>query len=289
MSTGWRVGHSTCDASPVSIGAPASAVKSRPQPVWIDDHRPLPPTRLALGPDSDAPGLLAVGGTVHPARLAEAYRHGIFPWYGEGQLPLWWSPDPRMVLKVADFHLPQSLRKTLRRFVRTPGCEIRVDHDVAAVIGACASAPRDGQHGTWILPEMQRAYLAWHRLGAVHSVETWIDGQLAGGLYGVALGRMFYGESMFAHRTDASKIALCALVALCRQHHIDWIDCQQQTHHLSRFHARPVPREAFEAHLTRAVALPPVPLWTYDPAWWAHVLEDGAPPVRPADTDGQPQ
>ena len=188
---------------------------------WIDDPgTPLPPASQALGPDTEAPGLVAAGGDVTPARLEEAYRLGIFPWYSAGQPVLWWSLDPRMVLPVAEFRLTQSLKKTLRRFVRTPGCDIRIDSAFEAVIAACAGTPRAGQDGTWIVPEMQAAYTAWHRAGRAHSVETWIDGELVGGLYGVGIGRMFYGESMFAHRTDASKIALCALVCFARSHGI---------------------------------------------------------------------
>lgn len=244
---------------------------------WIDDHTPLPPTSAALGPDSDAPGLLAAGGHVTPARLEEAYRRGVFPWYSERQPVLWWTPDPRMVLQVANFHLPTSLRKTVRRFARTPGCEIRIDHAFSRVIEACANTPRDGQHGTWIVPEMQRAYAAWHRAGRVHSFETWVDGELAGGLYGVGLGRMFFGESMFAHRSDASKIALCALVCFCRAHGIAWVDCQQNTEHMARFGAAEVPRPAFEAHVSRACGEPDIADWTYDAAHWAW-LDAGPPP-----------
>ncbi len=244
---------------------------------WIDDDTPLPPTSGALGPGSDAPGLVAAGGRVTPRRLEEAYRHGIFPWYGPGQPVLWWSPDPRMVLPVAEFRLSHSLRKTLKKFVRTPGCEVRIDHAFRAVIEACAGTPRDGQDGTWIVPAMVEAYTQWHRLGRVHSVETWVDGQLVGGLYGIGIGRMFFGESMFAHRTDASKIALCALIAFCREHGIALIDCQQNTRHLASLGAREVSRAAFEAHLARASGAADIADWTYDSALWRHVLD--APPV----------
>jgi leucyl/phenylalanyl-tRNA--protein transferase len=247
---------------------------------WIEPHEPLPPTSLALGPDSDAPGLLAAGAPVTVARLEEAYRRGIFPWYSGGQPPLWWSPDPRMVLPVAEFRLSHSLRKTLRRFLRTPGCEVRFDHDFPAVIRACAQTPRDGQNGTWIVPAIQAAYVAWHRAGRVHSVETWVDGTLVGGLYGIRLGRMFFGESMFAHRTDASKIALCALVAHCRARGIDWIDCQQNTGHLASFGAREVAREAFERHLALRVEAESAEDWSYDPDDWRHLGLD-----RPAAGD----
>lgn len=249
--------------------------------IWIDDDAPLPPTGLALGADSDAPGLLAVGGSLNAQRLEEAYRHGIFPWFSEGQPVLWWSPDPRMVLRTAEFRMPRSLVKTLRRFVRTPGREIRIDDAFDTVIDACAHAPREGQGGTWIVPQMVRAYRHWHRLGRVHSVETWVDGELAGGLYGVAIGRMFFGESMFAKRPDASKIALAALVCFCRSHGIELIDCQQNTAHLARFGAREIDRTAFEQQLSHALGAPDVGDWTYDESMWNRLAEPNRSPTDP--------
>ncbi|HSW07658.1 leucyl/phenylalanyl-tRNA--protein transferase [Aquabacterium sp.] len=255
--------------------------------LWIDDTTPLPPTRCALGPDSDAPGLLAAGGRVTPQRLEEAYRAGVFPWYSPGQPTLWWSPDPRMVLPVAEFRLSASLRKTLRKFLRTPGCEIRIDTTFRRVMRACAGTPRAGQQGTWIVPELIEAYCAWHAKGRAHSVETWIDGELVGGLYGVGIGGMFYGESMFAHRTDASKIALAALVAFCRAHGITLIDCQQHTGHLASFGAREIPRATFEAHLARALGAPSPPAWTYHPRLWAQLGIVAEPPAQtPGAFDG---
>lgn len=226
----------------------------------------------ALGPDSEAPGLLAVGGDLRPERLLAAYAQGIFPWYGDGQPLLWWSPDPRMVLKTADFRLHASLRKTLKRFLRTPGCELRVSHDPAAVIRACAQTPRDGQGGTWIVAEMQSAYAELARQGHVFSIETWRDGALVGGLYGLRLGRMVFGESMFAHATDASKLALCLLVALCRRDAVPWIDCQQNTRHLASFGAAEVSGAAFRSHLAAHVPMPGTPPWNYDPAVWEFLL-----------------
>lgn len=230
---------------------------------------PLPDTRIALPAGSDAPGLLAAGTDLSPERLAEAYDRGIFPWYSEDQPVLWWSPDPRMVLPVAEFKLSKSLRKTLRRFIAAPGCEVRIDRAFDRVIAACAQTPRAGQRGTWIQPELREAYRDWHREGSVHSFETWVDGQLVGGLYGVNRGRMFYGESMFAHATDASKIALAALVAFCRAHAIAMIDCQQRTDHLASFGAREVPRGVFEAHLNLAVRQQAPRDWTYDETHWS--------------------
>src|SRR5688572_19590849 len=182
---------------------------------------------------ADPSGLLGVGGDLEPERVLLAYRSGVFPWYSEGQPILWWSPDPRMVLFTDEFKVSRSLRKTLRHFNLDSRCEIRIDSAFRRVITACASTPRDGQAGTWILPEMIDAYCDWHAEGAVHSFETWIDGQLVGGLYGINLGRMFYGESMFSHRADASKIATAALVAFCRTHGVALIDCQQRTRHLA--------------------------------------------------------
>jgi len=235
---------------------------------WIDDHTALPPARLALGADSDAPGLVAAGGRVTLQRLEEAYRHGIFPWYGPGQPVLWWSPDPRMVLPVAEFRLSHSLRKTLRRFQRTAGCELRFDSRFRRVIESCAQTPRRGQEGTWIVPSLLEAYVEWHRQGAVHSAETWIDGELVGGLYFVAIGRMCFGESMFAHRTDASKIALAGLVAACLARDIPLIDCQQNTSHLASLGGRELGREQFEAHLGQTLDAAPPQDWSYDDSAW---------------------
>lgn len=236
---------------------------------WLEDASlAFPDPSLALGHGSAAPGLLAAGGTLTPQRLEAAYRLGIFPWYSEGQPVLWWCPDPRMVLKTADLRLSHSLRKTLRRFARDEHAEVRIDSAMAQVLDHCAGTPRDGQDGTWITPEIRAAYLAWHRMGRAHSFETWIDGQLVGGLYGVNLGRMFYGESMFSLRTDASKIALAALVAFCRRHRIEWIDCQQHTSHLESMGAAEVPRSAFQAHLNQVVDLPAPLEWTYHRSLW---------------------
>ena len=237
---------------------------------------PLPDTARALPFGSDAPGLLAAGGELSPQRLTEAYSKGVFPWFSVGQPVLWWSPDPRMVLMTDAFRLSRSLRKTIRQFASSPTCEVRIDAAFHRVITACSSTRREGQDGTWIVPEMIEAYCAWHALGKAHSVETWIDGELAGGLYGVSLGRMFYGESMFAHRTDASKIAFAALVCFCREHGVAMIDCQQHTAHLASMGARELRRPAFEARVAAAIAEPPIAEWFYDLAMWRH-LQPGAP------------
>lgn len=238
---------------------------------WLNEHDPFPDTSQALGPDTDAPGLLAAGGGLSVQRLRQAYRHGIFPWFGPGQPVMWWSTAPRMVLPVDDFKLSRSLRKRIDQFRRTPESAIRIDHSFEQVIRHCADVPREGQDGTWIVDPIQQAYADWHELGQVHSFETWMDGELVGGLYGINLGRMFYGESMFAHRTDASKIALAALVCFCRAHGIEVIDCQQETGHLASMGARPWPRADFEAHLKRVVDLPAPANWSYDESMWSHL------------------
>jgi leucyl/phenylalanyl-tRNA---protein transferase len=252
------------------------------QLAWLDEQTPFPPSAQALGQGSDAPGLLAAGGGLSVERLHAAYRRGIFPWYSAGQPVLWWTPDPRMVLPVAEFKLQRSLRKTLQKFLGAPGCEVRFDGDFDAVIQACANTPRDGQPGTWIVPEMVQAYGQLFRAGLAHCVETRVDGQLVGGLYGVQIGAMVYGESMFSHRTDASKIALAALVAHCRGRGVDVIDCQQHTGHLASLGARTWPRERFEAHLQAAVQRGEPARWLYDPKDWL-ALGLQLPP-RTADT-----
>jgi leucyl/phenylalanyl-tRNA--protein transferase len=240
-----------------------------PPLVWLEGDDPFPPVENALGKDTDLSGLLAIGGQLTVERLEQAYARGIFPWYTEGQPVLWWAPDPRMVLKTADFKLSRSLAKTLRRFLATPGCEIRVDHAFGGVMAACAQANRRGQVGTWITPAIQAAYGQWHQAGRVHSFEVWMNKDLVGGLYGVNIGRMFFGESMFSRHTDASKWALAALVAACRRRGIEWIDCQQNTAHLSSLGAAEVPRAEFVDHLNRVSGLLPTCDWFYDHRDWA--------------------
>jgi leucyl/phenylalanyl-tRNA--protein transferase len=244
---------------------------------WINDQTPLPPTSLALGPGSEAPGLVAAGGRVTPQRLEEAYRRGIFPWYSPGQPVLWWSPDPRMVLQVANFKLHRSLAKTLRRFLtQAPRCRVTIDAAFEQTIAHCAQTPRAGQDGTWIVPSVLDAYTRWHRQSRVHSVETWIDDQLVGGLYFVNLGTMVFGESMFSHASDASKIALAALVAHARKLGVTWIDCQQNTGHLASLGAAEVARVDFEAHLARTTRGPELD-WTYDDSAWALLFDAPEP------------
>jgi leucyl/phenylalanyl-tRNA--protein transferase len=186
-------------------------------------------------------GLLAAGADLSPVRLLDAYRRGIYPWYSEGQPVLWWSPDPRMVLFVDEFRPSRSLARRMRR----GEFEIRCDTACEAVIDACASSPRQGQRGTWITKAMIGAYRRLHELGFAHSVEAWRADELVGGLYGVALGGVFFGESMFTRVTDASKVCLAALVASLQQQGTSLIDCQQETEHLASMGARPISREQF--------------------------------------------
>jgi leucyl/phenylalanyl-tRNA--protein transferase len=227
---------------------------------WLERDDPFPPLSRAL----DEPnGLLAAGGTLEPLRLIDAYRRGIFPWSGNGQPILWWSPDPRMVLRTGELRVARSLGKRVR--ART--FEIRIDTAFDHVVAACAE-PREGQAGTWITTAMQHAYGLLHRMGYAHSVEAWREGRLVGGLYGVALGRVFYGESMFARDSDASKVALVHLVALLQRQNVPLIDCQQETAHLASFGARPMRRDAFAASLGELINSPAPPSgWTPGP--WA--------------------
>jgi leucyl/phenylalanyl-tRNA---protein transferase len=239
---------------------------------FLESDQPFPPVEQALRTGSAAPGLLCAGADLGVARLQHAYAQGIFPWFSEGQPILWWSPDPRMVLPVASFRLHRSLRKTCQHWLRDASRELRMDHDFAAVIQACARTPRHRQRGTWIVPEMVQAYTALHHAGMAHSVETWHGGQLVGGLYLVNIGGMVFGESMFSLQPDASKFALCALIAFCRAHGLPMIDCQQNTAHLSSLGAREMPRADFITHVRKA-ALLHSPRWTFDPAHWQHVLD----------------
>ncbi len=246
-----------------------------PRPVpWLAAGESFPPLDSAWGIHDPAPGLLAAGAALDVPTLVHAYSQGIFPWYSLGQPVLWWSPDPRMVLQTCNFKLHRSLRKTLVRFQEQPRCEIRFDSAFERVISACASKPRSGQPGTWIVPDMVQAYTSLHKAGHAHSVETWVDGELVGGLYCVNLGRMVFGESMFAHQTDASKTALAALVAFCRAHDIAMIDCQQNTHHLASLGAAEISRAKFVTHLGESVN-ETTPDWRFEPVYWNQILTTG--------------
>jgi leucyl/phenylalanyl-tRNA---protein transferase len=214
----------------------------------------FPPLEQAL---EEPAGLLAAGGDLSPQRLLAAYRRGIFPWYSPGQPVLWWSPDPRAVLFPDEFHCSRSLAKRLRHGSFAPS----LDRDFGAVIDGCA-APRAASPGTWITSEMRAAYLELHRLGAAHSIEIWHDGVLSGGLYGVRLGGVFFGESMFSRERDASKAALAHLVAVCRCNGLAVIDCQLPSRHLLSLGARTIPRSQFQALLCEHVDSAAAPLAT---------------------------
>ena len=223
---------------------------------WLDSDAPFPPLESALVQPN---GLLAAGADLTPARIVDAYRLGIFPWFSEGQPILWWSPDPRMVLYVSEFKSSRSLGKRIRR----GDYEVSVDTAFDAVIEACASAPRGEQNGTWITGEMSRAYRRLHEFGYAHSVEAWRAGELMGGLYGLALGKVFFGESMFARATDASKVCLAHLVALLQHQEVTLIDCQQETRHLASLGARPISRRRFARHLRELIDSTAAPAgWT---------------------------
>ena len=225
---------------------------------WLERDDPFPLTRTALKQPN---GLLAAGADLTPERLIEAYSLGVFPWFNADEPVLWWSPDPRMVLFPAELKVARSLKKV----VRNRPYEVRLDTAFSQVMQGCAQ-PREGQSGTWISPMMTDAYTRLHEMGVAHSAETWIDGKLAGGLYGVALGRMFYGESMFTEVTDASKIAFVHLVWQLKRWGFGMIDCQMKTAHLETFGAREIPRSDFMRRVSKLIQYSPAPtLWRFDP------------------------
>jgi leucyl/phenylalanyl-tRNA--protein transferase len=230
---------------------------------WLGAGEPLPPVETAL---RDPNGLLCAGGELSPQRLLEAYRHGVFPWYSGDEPVLWWSPDPRMVLYCAELKVSRSLDKNRRN----KRYELRIDTAFREVLAGCAGPRVDGA-GTWLGEDMRRAYARLHRAGHAHSFETWRDGELVGGLYGVAVGRMFYGESMFSRATDASKVALVALVEELRRRDMPPIDCQVRTPLLAALGAREIPRRAFLRELAALVH--------YDepPGRWTRTSEPNVP------------
>lgn len=244
---------------------------------YLAPSDPFPDPSRALGDDSDAPGLLCAGADLSVTRLRLAYQAGIFPWFSEGQPPLWWSPNPRMVLVPNDFHLPRSLAQRIRQTQRL-GWRIETDRATPAVIQACAHTPRPGQSGTWIVQEMVLAYERLAAAGHVHSIEVWQGAKLLGGLYCVNFGQVVFGESMFFNTADASKVALCALVALCRAQGVAMIDCQQQTANLARFGAKPIARKEF-LQLVKAGTEKQALCWKFDPLYW-HQLIPAAPDAQ---------
>lgn len=218
---------------------------------WLNPEDPadsFPPIAAAL---SEPDGLLAAGGDLSAERLLYAYQNGIFPWYDDGQPLLWWSPDPRCVFRPGDYHVSRSLQRALRR----SGAEIRINYAFAKVIRACAG-PRRSEQGTWITPEMIAAYEHLHALGWAHSIEVWNCDQLWGGLYGLAIGKVFFGESMFSYRSNASKMALLQLALMLDSGQFDLLDCQVISNHLLSLGAQMLPRAKFAQHLEVACHVP---------------------------------
>ncbi|MFN3985394.1 MAG: leucyl/phenylalanyl-tRNA--protein transferase [Rhodocyclaceae bacterium] len=242
---------------------------------WLADAPAFPPVRRAL---RDPNGLLAAGGALTPEWLLAAYRKGIFPWYSRGEPILWWSPDPRLVLVPSEFKCSRSLKKRLRN----RGFEVRFDTAFIQVVNACA-APRADATGTWITPEMRNAYAGMHELGHAHSIETWLDGELVGGLYGIAIGQVFFGESMFSRVADASKVALAALCHHLVAREFAVIDCQMTTAHLLSLGARELARSEFCAMLeTLTTRGDPPGRWSADtvPDLCAVAAKESPPPCK---------
>lgn len=244
---------------------------SHPPLIQLRPSDPMPSLDLVWGPDTVAPGLLAVGGGLSVERLIEAYGQACFPWYSEGQPVMWWSTNPRMVLPVKEFRLHASLRKQLKQLLSQRKLEIRVNHDFSKIIEHCSKARRKDQDGTWIVKDMVEAYERLHQAGFAHSIETWIDGELQGGLYFVAIGQAVFGESMFALKTNASKLALAALICLCKKEQISLIDCQQNTRHLASLGAKTIPLEEFSVHVDRAKNTANLS-WKFDALYWNQLM-----------------
>ncbi len=214
---------------------------------WLGDEMVFPPPE-----DAEPDGLLAVGGDLSARRLLLAYQCGIFPWYSEGQPILWWSPDPRFIIDLKEFHISRSLRQTLKKGI----FKVTFDRAFASVVHACGTVPRRGQRGTWITSEMERAYVHLHELGFTHSAESWLDGELAGGVYGVSLGRCFFAESMFFYKSDASKVALATLVEKLRAWDFHLIDAQLANPFLDSLGGKEMPRRLFLQRLRSALRFP---------------------------------
>ncbi|MCF6253128.1 MAG: leucyl/phenylalanyl-tRNA--protein transferase [Thiomicrorhabdus sp.] len=223
-------------------------------PFWLETTPvTFPPTHLAL-PDPN--GLLAIGGNLTPEWLLHAYSKGIFPWFNPEEPILWWSPNPRSVLFIDELKIKRSLRKTIQKWTKTPDFSVTLDQDFTGVMHACASVPRKDQAGTWITPAMLTAYTKLHQSGHAHSVEVWQDGQLVGGLYGIAIGKMFFGESMFSNVTDGSKVALVALSMQLKEWGFKLIDTQVETPHLNSLGASQIKRVEFEGLMNQQINQP---------------------------------
>jgi len=243
------------------------------QIAWLGPHDPFPNPLLEADPDPSVPGLIAVSEQIYPGQLARAYQQGIFPWYSDNQPVLWWSPDPRMVLKPKDFKCSESLRKIIRLFCQDAHSQIAVDADFGAVIRSCATSARKDQDGTWITHEIMDAYTALHEQGNAHSIAVIENGQLMGGLYCVSFGAMVFGESMFSRKTNTSKIALAALSAWCLENGVHMIDCQQETAHLHSLGAAPIPRQVFLEQLQISLNQTKIDKsWTFDKTILHHWL-----------------
>ena len=231
---------------------------------WLEHDTPFPAVDTALTDMDGAAGLLAAGADLSPKRLLDAYTKGIFPWYSEGQPILWWSTDPRMVLMTHDFNITKSLKKTLHKIQCQPQAEFVFDRAFTAVMNACAAPRYDGYGktcGTWISDDIVAGYTRLHQMGYAHSCELWIDGQLEAGAYGVCIGTMFYGESMFTRISDGSKMVLAHLVYFLKSRGVAMIDCQQETGHLASLGAAPITRNQFVTHISEAVRQPTVTDW----------------------------
>jgi len=227
---------------------------------WLEVDTPFPSVESALTEVQGAAGLLAAGADLSAERLLDAYRHGIFPWFSEGHPILWWSTDPRMVLYTDKFKLSKSLKKTLTKLGTNPTVEFKFDSAFEVVMRSCA-APRSTGNGTWISEQMIDAYTELHRLGYAHSSEVYMNDELVGGAYGLCIGRMFYGESMFSRVTDASKMALAKLVFFLKSQGVKMIDCQQESGHLASLGAVPISRNDFINWIEQAVLQPPIIEW----------------------------
>jgi leucyl/phenylalanyl-tRNA--protein transferase len=231
---------------------------------WLQTNSPFPSPRHFEQDDPELPdGLIAVSDSIDEYRLIAAYRLGIFPWYNKDQPVLWWCTSPRMVLETAKIKISRSLRKKIKQIQMNPQWEIRIDTSFQRVMESCATSNRKEQDGTWITAEIIDSYVQLHHLGLAHSVETWYQNELVGGLYGINLGKMMYGESMFTNVTDASKIALAALCAWCVEVDIQRIDCQQETSHLGSLGANPISKNEFLDWVESHIDLP-APSWNWN-------------------------
>ncbi|MEY3950260.1 MAG: hypothetical protein RJB21_18 [Pseudomonadota bacterium] len=238
---------------------------------WLTPEDDFPSPRTHADPDPEVPGLLAISEHITSAQLLKAYSQGIFPWYSDGQPILWWSPNPRMVLKPKEFKISKNFRKDIKNILMDQSWEIRVDHNFHETILSCATQPRMGQDGTWITHAIMHAYGELHAQGLAHSVETFYQGQRVGGLYCVNLGQMVFGESMFSKRTNSSKYALASLCAWAIAQDIEMIDCQQETEHLTSLGGKPIPREDFLNHLDKKCSAKN-PIWSFNKSVLSHWL-----------------